>query len=207
MKIPSKIFAKLYIYSIFFYTYLQGYISLKFNKSIYGKSFLVGQDSKIWGSITIKILGNGFISIGKSAHLVSSPIRSFITLYSSIQLTTFPKGKIIIGDKVALNGTIITSKLSIEIGSGTMVAPNVIIVDSDFHNPWPANERFISSTETFDKPVRIGKNVWIGMNSLILKGSLIGDNSIIAAGSVVVGEIPSDCIAGGNPARVISFNK
>ena len=49
----------------------------------------------------------------------------------------------------------------------------------------------------------IGNNVFIGMNSIILMGSYIGDNVIIGAGSVVSGSIPSNCVAAGNPCRVI----
>jgi acetyltransferase-like isoleucine patch superfamily enzyme len=86
-----------------------------------------------------------------------------------------------------------------------MVAPNVIIVDSDFHQAWPPETRFISDTSAFDKEVKIGCNVWIGMNTLVLKGSVIGDNSIIGAGSTVTGEIPPNCIAAGNPAIPIKF--
>lgn len=49
---------------------------------------------------------------------------------------------------------------------------------------------------------RIGKNCFIGMNSLILPGVSIGDECIIGAGSVVVADIPSHCLAVGNPAIV-----
>lgn len=49
----------------------------------------------------------------------------------------------------------------------------------------------------------IGNNVFIGINSIILMGSKIGDNVIIGAGSVVGGEVPSNCVVAGNPARVI----
>lgn len=49
----------------------------------------------------------------------------------------------------------------------------------------------------------IGDNVFIGMNSTILMGSTIGNNVIIGAGSVVSGKIPDNCVAAGNPAKVI----
>ena len=49
----------------------------------------------------------------------------------------------------------------------------------------------------------IGNNVFIGMNSIILMGSKIGNNVIIGAGSVVSGVIPDNCVAAGNPCRVI----
>lgn len=52
-------------------------------------------------------------------------------------------------------------------------------------------------------PVTIEDDVFIGMNCVILKGVTIGARSIIAAGSVVTKSIPADCVAGGNPAKVI----
>lgn len=56
-----------------------------------------------------------------------------------------------------------------------------------------------------DKPVIIGKNVWLGEGVSVLPGAKIGDNSIIGTNSVVIGEIPSDCIAAGIPAKVIKY--
>ena len=58
------------------------------------------------------------------------------------------------------------------------------------------------------KPITIGKNVWITTRCLILGGVTIGDNSIIGAGSVVTSDIPANCFAAGNPAKVIrTFRK
>lgn len=51
--------------------------------------------------------------------------------------------------------------------------------------------------------VVIGKNVWVGSNSVILPGVKIGDNSVIGAGSTVVDDIPAYNVAAGNPARVV----
>ena len=208
LKITKKIRripAILYIFLIYGFYSFTGWMSILALKIIYGQQLYFSHKPKIWGGIVVKILGDGFIKIGSNAHLVSASKRSFITLYSKIQLTVYKGGKIIVGDNVALNGTVITSKKAISIDSGTMVAPNVIIVDSDFHQPWPPESRFISDTSSFDQEVKIGKNVWIGMNSLILKGSTIGDNSIIAAGSIVTGKIPENCIAAGSPAKPIKF--
>ncbi len=53
------------------------------------------------------------------------------------------------------------------------------------------------------KETIIGDNVFIGMNSIILMGSRIGSNVIIGAGSVVSGAIPDNCVAAGNPCKVI----
>ena len=55
----------------------------------------------------------------------------------------------------------------------------------------------------FGRPIRIGRNVWIGGGAIILPGVTIGDNALIGAGSVVTKDIPSRVFAAGNPCRVI----
>ena len=52
-------------------------------------------------------------------------------------------------------------------------------------------------------PIVIGRNVWIGENARICKGVTIGDNCVIGAGAVVTKDIPANCVAVGNPARVV----
>ena len=145
------------------------------------------------------------MEIGNDFHLVSEPRRSAITQFSRGQFTVFPGAVIRLGDHVGLNGTALTAKRRIEIVDDTMIAANVIIVDSDFHTKWPPERRWTTATNEYDEDVIIGRNVWIGMNTVVLKGSRIGDNSIIGAGSVVKGTIPANCLAAGNPAQVISF--
>lgn len=51
--------------------------------------------------------------------------------------------------------------------------------------------------------VKIGNNVFIGMNTIILKGVSVGDNVIIGAGSLVNKNIPDNCVVAGNPAKII----
>lgn len=53
-------------------------------------------------------------------------------------------------------------------------------------------------------PITIEDDVWIGAHCIILKGVTIGARSIIGAGSVVTKSIPPDCIAAGNPCKIIS---
>ena len=52
-------------------------------------------------------------------------------------------------------------------------------------------------------PVIIKDNVWIGEGVCILPGVTIGENSIIGANAVVIKDVPDNCVAGGNPARVL----
>lgn len=53
------------------------------------------------------------------------------------------------------------------------------------------------------KPVKIGNNVFVGIDAMILMGTEIGSNVIIGAKSVVFGKIPDNCVVAGNPAKII----
>ncbi len=52
-------------------------------------------------------------------------------------------------------------------------------------------------------PVVIGKNVWLGTRSIVMRGVTIGDHSVIAAGSIVTRDVPPYTLAGGSPAKVL----
>ncbi len=85
----------------------------------------------------------------------------------------------------------------IEIGDGSLIGHNTTIatLNHDFN---PAKRQNLTP-----RPVKIGKNVWIGSDCTILPGVEIGDGAIIGAGSIVTKSIPANTIAVGNPARVI----
>ncbi|MBI4232306.1 acyltransferase [Candidatus Peregrinibacteria bacterium] len=180
-----------------------GYISLLLYRGLY-KHIRVGKNIKCWGRVIITKSPESIVAIGDNARLVSDFARASIGLYSRCKFQLFFNSKIIIGQNVGLNGTSITCRTTfVKIGDGTIMAPNVIIVDSDFHQLWPPENRTFNMGYENDKGVKIGKNVWIGMNSTILKGVTIGDNSIIAAGSVVAENIPSNVLVGGVPAKIL----
>ncbi|MGA2121558.1 MAG: acyltransferase [Methanoregula sp.] len=165
-----------------------------------------GKNFSSHGAMIINIYPGSEVILGQNVSAISDSRRSNASaLAFPVKIRTFsPSSKILIGDNVGLNGTSITSRSRpIIIGSGTMIAPNVIIVDSDFHKPWPPKQRLNYPGNELDREVIIGKNSWIGMNTIILKGVTIGDNCIIGAGSVVVHDIPGNSLAAGSPARVI----
>lgn len=89
----------------------------------------------------------------------------------------------------------------IVIGSDCAISDNVRIQDSDSHFIIENGVRKINTS-----PVIIGNHVWIGKNSIILKGVSIGDGAVIAAGAVVTKNVPPRCLVGGNPAKVIKQN-
>lgn len=181
---------------------LRGALALRFFRALY-PNFSVGPGARCWGPIQVTMARGSSITIGEGLWMVSDSRRAGIALHSPCKLRTMAGAHLAIGDKVGLNGTSIACRSRIEIGSGTIVAANVAIVDSDFHRHWPAEERFFEPGAENDRPVSIGRNVWIGMGSMVLKGATIGEGSIIAAGSVVTGTVPPNVVAAGVPARVI----
>ena len=84
----------------------------------------------------------------------------------------------------------------IEIGNEVTLAPRVHILAHD-----ASTKRALGYT--YIAPVTIGNNVFIGAGTVILPGVNIGDNVVIGAHSVVTKNIPSNCVAVGNPAKVI----
>lgn len=100
--------------------------------------------------------------------------------------------KLKIGDEVGLNtNCIIACHESVSIGDGAEIGPNVCIYDHDHDFRC---EGGIRAGKYRTAPVTIGRNVWIGANSVILKGTTLGDNCVIAAGSVVRGNVPENTV-------------
>ncbi len=96
----------------------------------------------------------------------------------------------------------ITKPSLIAIGNDVRITRGVVILThgADWHVLRELYQRPFGSAGR----VVIKDNVFVGVNSIILKDVTIGDNSIIGAGSVVTKDVPPGTIAAGNPARPIS---
>lgn len=118
------------------------------------------------------------------------------TEHEQNRLTVFPGGRIRLGDRALLNGAMLHSKGTIEIGEDSMLGFGSRIFDSDLH---PLD---VSTPERVDQ-VRIGARVWVGSDVTILRGVTIGDDVAIGAHSVVTRDLPAKVLAVGAPAKPI----
>ncbi len=105
-----------------------------------------------------------------------------------------------LGDNVYANFNLtLVDDTHIYIGDHVMFGPNVTISTAAH----PIDPEFRKKPVQFNIPVRIGNNVWIGSNAVVLPGVIIGDNTVIGAGSIVTKDIPANVVAVGNPCRVL----
>ena len=175
-----------------------------FFRLLFLKTLFTKRHVKFKGWCVIATLSGSSIKIGNGTSIFSDFSSNMLGLYQRCIIVSRYGGKIIIGEKCGISGSTIYSTDKIEIGNYTLIGANCKIVDNDFH-PLDRNKRHESLDREFTlhKPIKIGDDCFIGMNSIILKGTKLGDNVIVGAGSVVCGEFPSNVVIAGNPARII----
>ncbi len=108
---------------------------------------------------------------------------------------------IVIEKNVSIGGEVVLFATDrIHIGEHTMIAKEVMIHCSthDYanHPMW---------LDRIDRPVKIGKHVWLGARSIILPGVVVGDFAVVGAGAVVTKNVPCGAIVVGNPAKILKF--
>lgn len=164
-------------------------------------SVSISEGWEINGRISISNLG--VIIIGKKFKANSSKNANPIGGDTILRIFVKENAFIQVGNNVGIsNSTIICAK-SIVIGDNVLIGGSCKIWDTNFHS-LDYNERRINDlTKVTSLPIIIGNDVFIGANSIILKGVTIGDRVVIGAGSVVTSNIPEDEIWGGNPAKFI----
>lgn len=164
----------------------------------------VGNDFKSSGAIRVKAWASGSIVIGDGVRLLAAWRTNRVGLTGPVHLQTWSGGKIEIGNRTGASSVVISSRSHVRIGDFCNIGGNVRIYDHDFHALDAETRRGPNGCSgSATCPITIGDDVFIGAEAIILKGVTIGDRAIIGAGSVVTKSIPDDCIAAGNPARII----
>ncbi|CAE6491008.1 unnamed protein product [Rhizoctonia solani] len=108
---------------------------------------------------------------------------------------------IIEGDVFIGTGCTMLDVCPITIGERTLIGPNVQIY-TPVHPVRPEERNGLKGKE-WAKPIKIGKDCWIGGAAIILPGVTIGDGSTVGAGSVVTKDVEPRTLVAGNPAKLI----
>ena len=94
---------------------------------------------------------------------------------------------------------IILDCAKVTFGDNVFIAPNCAFYAASH----PLDYKTRNKGLEYAKPIKVGNNVWIGGNVVVLGGVTIGNNVVIGAGSVVTKDIPDNCLAYGVPAKKI----
>ena len=180
-------------------------VVMKITRAEYGKGLLLK------GMPIIFNKKGAVLKIGKNVTIKSSFLSNLVGLYSrTIIVTRSPEANITIGDNVGISGATIYARKGIHIGENTCIGGNCKILDNDFHPiETEARLKLLQDAHGGDsdlipvKEIHIGKNCFLGCNSIILKGTVLGDGCVVGAGAVVSGKFEDNCVIVGNPARVI----
>jgi len=145
------------------------------------------------------IVNERYIRIG--AHTIIGP---HVTLSAGLvpgqECLTEPVVRI--GDRCLIGrGSGIVGHLSIEIGDDVWTGHHVYVTDQN--HGYTDLSLPISQQSMPERAVRIGRGSWIGHGAVVLPGTTVGDHVVIGANSVVRGDIPSYCVAAGNPIRIL----
>jgi maltose O-acetyltransferase len=126
------------------------------------------------------------LSLGRGLHL-------------GPDFTALVQGELRVGERVFFNrGCYIVCRERIEIGDDCMFGERVSIHDANHSKSTDVIRKW---RPPVNAPIKIGRNVWVGANAVILAGVTVGDNAVIGAGAVVTHEVPPGHLAVGVPAR------
>jgi acetyltransferase-like isoleucine patch superfamily enzyme len=160
-----------------------------FGRYLSGKGAVLGGTQTAQGPWP-RILNRGTLVIGDGCRFNCFRLRQHIVVEEGATL--------VLGAHSYINdGVNICARLSVVIGAHTRIGDMTYIYDTNFHETSPGSG-------VGEAPVEIGRNVWIGANSMVLAGASIGDHSVIGGGSVVSGRIGAKSVAVGSPARIVS---
>lgn len=165
----------------------------------------VGKNVRTWKAVPILRISK---NVGKIVFHDNVTFNNYLNVAWSTKcmIEVEANAKLVIGKNSGMSGGMIYCANSITIGEFVNIGGGTRIYDTNFHSLSWKDRRLPSSFDklnTKTSPVFIDDDVFIGTNCIIGKGVHIGARSIIAAGSVVVKDIPSDEVWGGNPAQFI----
>jgi acetyltransferase-like isoleucine patch superfamily enzyme len=167
------------------------------------EGFTMGKHVCFNGLPTLRVFGK--CSLGNSVTFNSATSYNGVGLFKNCSIFVMKNAVLTIGDHSGFSAVSIYCAHQITIGRYCKFGGNVCIWDTDFHSLNYMDRRSPTTDSTFahSASITIGDDVFVGANSIILKGVTIGARAIVGAGSVVAKNIPANQLWAGNPAKFI----
>lgn len=165
------------------------------------RQYVVGQGTKIVYKSRFKANRKEAINIGRMSEL-------------NCEILVQEQGRCDVGDFTTIRyGSRIHCVSRVSIGDFVIISNNVTITDNNNHPTSPMQRRAMSESgfssalwrwgEAESASVSIGDNVWIGFESVILKGVNIGTGAVVGCRAVVTKDVPPFTVVAGNPAVIV----
>jgi acetyltransferase-like isoleucine patch superfamily enzyme len=174
---------------------------IRFGFALHGISW--GRRWRIFGMPIIQRHRKSRIELGDGLYMRSwSRSNPLTPNHRTVLSTRRARAVITVGKDCGFTGATIVADQKVQIGDRVQVGANAVIVDTNFHPITPEGRRDNMHAGA-SAPVIIEDDVFIGMQSIILKGVTVGVGSVVGAGSVVARDVPSRSVVIGNPAQVV----
>jgi acetyltransferase-like isoleucine patch superfamily enzyme len=187
---------------------ISGPLGLRLRRFWYGRRFkscgrnLVIEPGVMISSPNFFICGDN-VWIDRNVTLIAGPPRGGLRVDVRGQPSDLAPGYISIGNDAHLGiSTIVQGHGAVQIGDAFTASAGVKIYSLS-NDPRSCRSGTVSNDASYILyPVRIGRNVWLGLNSIVI-GHHIEDDCFVKAGAVVTTDIPSNSVVDGSPARVV----
>ena len=183
------------------------------------KTFVFALSARLRGgsrvSVSAYIKGHSHVTLGRRCKIhggasIDASREGRIALGDQVTLNRYAylqggRGHVHLGNRVEINNfSIVNGTGGVDVGDDVLIGPGVRIIS--YKHQFVAG-RTIRSQPIVGLPIRIGRDVWIGANAVILAGVTIGEGAVIGAGAVVREDVPAGAVVGGVPARVIKMRE
>lgn len=130
---------------------------------------------------------NVVVEMGKKSSLI---LGKMVRVHSGSKIKVRKNARLVLESGVKINyNCIIACHKEITVGAGTQFGPSVYLYDHDHDY-----REGLQKNKYLEGAIKIGKNCWIGANTVILRGTQIGDNCVVGAGCVLKGNFPSNSV-------------
>ena len=200
MKLLSKIFGlDSWLRHIFYCRWNR--LKFKLKKVEFGKCLNVSSQ------MYLRVSPHSVVRIGDNFNFMSGECYNPLCRNIKGCIVTEPEAEIIIGNNVGVSSPCIWAHKKISIGDNVNIVGDCLLMDSDAHSLNFMHRRLpaVDKENKKDADITSGNDGLIGTRCIILKGVTIGARSVIGSGSVVTKSIPADCIAAGNPCKIIRY--
>lgn len=164
-------------------------LRLAFAKMVHGRRLELGGVGMLGESCYVFVSPRGTLKLGRKAILGD---------HTELQAD----GSLTIGDNFVINRySRVVAFESIRLGNNVTIAQHVAIVDHDHNYTMEGDRLLLKGYST--SPIVIGDNVWLADKCTVLRGVTIGSNVVAGANTLINKDVPSNCVIGGVPFKIL----